>query len=236
MRKIKLILIVILASSVCILSINNPIIQDSNYHLFSDQDSCFNIPNWWNVFSNLPFLLVGILGLLNIKNKVNILAYRIFFVGVVLVAFGSGYYHLYPNNETLIWDRLPMTIAFMGLFSIVLSQFINVAFGKKTLIPLITFGILSIIYWVVTEDLRPYILVQFYTILAIPIILLHNKSKNHSIFGYWLLILCYGLAKVCEHFDAEIHQIIHVISGHSLKHLVAALGIYLWINSQQKSV
>lgn len=209
--------------------------QDSTYHNFSDQSNWLGITNGWNVISNFLFLLVGVWGLLSIKNKPNIMAYRFFFIGVGLVSVGSGYYHLNPNNQTLIWDRLPMTIAFMGLFSVVLSEFLNKNLGKKALLPLILFGLLSIIYWIITNDLRPYILVQFYPIIAIPIILLYHKSKNHSIFGYWLLILFYGLAKVCEHFDVEIHQLFRIISGHSLKHIVAALGIYLWIRSQQRS-
>lgn len=230
----SIILLLLLIISIGVLIAIGPILQDLNYHLFSDQSSCLNITNCWNVVSNIPFLIVGVIGLITIKNKANMLAYHLFFIGVALVAVGSGYYHLYPNNETLIWDRLPMTVAFMGLFSVVLSEFIDMNFGKKALLPLVSFGLLSIIYWVITEDLRPYILVQFYPIIAIIIILLCYKSKNHSIFGYWLLILCYGIAKFCEHFDTEIHQILHIISGHSLKHLVAAIGIYLWIRSQQK--
>lgn len=225
----------LLVLAIGVLFIIDPILQDSSYHLFSDQNSCLNINNCWNVLSNLPFLIIGIIGLLAIKKQQqNKLAYLLFFSGVGLVALGSGYYHYNPNNQTLTWDRLPMTIAFMALFSIVLSEFISISLGKKALIPLVLFGLLSILFWVYTGDLRPYILVQFYPILAIPIILLCYKSKNHSIFGYWLLILCYGLAKVCEHFDSEIHQILQVISGHSLKHLIAALGIYLWIRSYQK--
>ncbi|MFD0964671.1 ceramidase domain-containing protein [Pseudofulvibacter geojedonensis] len=234
--KLKFILFGLLAISAIVLCSLNPILQDPNYHFFSDQNSCLTIPNCWNVLSNLPFFIVGIYGLISIKSKDNIIAYRLFFIGVSLVAFGSGYYHLHPSNQTLVWDRLPMTIAFMGLFSVVLSEFINKNIGKKALLPLLLFGIVSILYWVFYEDLRLYILVQFYPIIAIPIILLFYKSKNHSIFGYWLLIICYGLAKVFEYFDTEIHQTLNIISGHSLKHIAAALGIYLWIRSLQRTI
>lgn len=231
----SIILIILLVLAISILFIIGPVLQDPSYHIFSDQNYCLNITNFWNVFSNLTFLIVGVIGLLSIKkNQQNKLAYFLFFIGVGLVALGSGYYHYNPKNQTLIWDRLPMTIAFMALFSIVLSEFIHISLGKKSLIPLLFFGFLSILFWVYTNDLRLYILVQFYPILAIPIILLCYKSKNHSIFGYWLLILFYGLAKVCEYFDSEIHQTLQIISGHTLKHLMAALGIYLWIHSYQK--
>ena len=98
-----------------------PIPQDLAYHNFSDAKDLFYIPNIWNVLSNLPFLIVGILGIykLNYSHTLNIItdnkqAYFALFFGTALVSFGSGYYHLWPNNQTLVWDRLPMTIAFHG--------------------------------------------------------------------------------------------------------------------------
>lgn len=39
-----------------------------------------------------------------------------FFVGVVAVAFGSGYYHLKPDDDRLVWDRLPVSHFTPSLF------------------------------------------------------------------------------------------------------------------------
>jgi len=214
----------------------DPIAQNLEYHLFKDQRTIFGIPNFWNVISNLPFLLVGIMGLHSIfrSHTIRIIAemktaYILFFLGVSLVAFGSGYYHLWPSNESLLWDRLPMTVAFMALFSIVINEFTSFHLGKFSLWPLVFFGAFSVLYWHNTEsngegDLRLYILVQFLPLLLIPLMLLFFKSKFTNTNGYWILLFAYVLAKAFEYFDKEIHNII-LLSGHCLKHVVAALGV-----------
>ncbi|MCF6262461.1 MAG: ceramidase [Xanthomonadales bacterium] len=240
-----LIAILTIASSLSLLFIE-PIPQDISYHLFSDVKPAFGIPNFWNVLSNIAFAVVGILGLYNIyvsKSLVLIdsirLSYALFFAGVSLVALGSGYYHLWPDNQTLVWDRLPMTIAFMALFSILICEFISERVGKVLLIPLILVGIASVFYWGYTEDqgvgdLRLYALVQFLPIVIIPVILVFFSSQFTKISGYWLLLLVYLAAKAFEHFDAQIFSALGFISGHSLKHIAAALGTYLLLLSYQR--
>ena len=222
-----------------------PIPQDANYHNFADGRTILQVNNFWNVLSNLPFFMVGVWGLFKLyTHRLTLLepmklGYTLLFVGVTLVAFGSGYYHLEPNNETLVWDRLPMTIAFMALFSVILSEFVAVNVGKKLLFPLLVLGFASVLYWYVTElsghgDLRYYALVQFLPILMIPLLLLLFSSSHSHIRGYWLLLICYLLAKVFEHFDAEIYDLLVVISGHSLKHMISALGLYFLLSSFEK--
>ncbi len=225
-----------------------PIAQDLAYHDFSDSVSWLNVPNVLNVLSNLPFLAVGLLGLhklinlnsLNIIND-NKLAYVALFFGTTLVAFGSGYYHLWPNNQTLVWDRLPMTIAFMSLFSIVISEFISIKLGKVLLIPLLVLGLFSVFYWHITEangqgDLRFYAIIQFFPMLAMPIILFTFKSSFSQVSGYWWLLAAYIAAKVFEYFDVAIHDMLTVISGHSIKHIAAAMGVYVLLRSYNSRV
>lgn len=246
-KKVGFGLIAIIGFILVLILINkNAIPQDPAYHHFSDAHSIWNIPNAWNVLSNLPFLLVGLLALykllmtdqLKIESH-NKIAYVLLYLGVALVAFGSGYYHLWPNNSTLLWDRLPMTIAFMGLFSIVVTEFVSVKVGKIILLPLVLTGLFSVIYWHVTEadgagDLRFYILVQFFPMLAIPIILLTFSSKFTHASAYGWLILAYFVAKLFEYFDAQIHDILVVVSGHSLKHIAAAIGLYVLLRGYEK--
>lgn len=213
-------------------SLSDPIEQDLDYHNFSDGLTIARIPNFWNVVSNLPFLLVGVLGVLRLKNmNCANLQFLIFFVGVSLVAFGSGYYHLSPDNHTLVWDRLPMTVAFTALISIVVSEFIHLQTGKRLLWPLVALGVVSIVYWVQTGDLRFYALVQFYPMVGIPIVLVFFKSASHSTKGFWWLLMAYLLAKVFETFDAQIHDLLGFMSGHPLKHVAAAFGVYMLIHS-----
>ena len=205
-----------------------PIVLDKAYHNFSDVRPFLGVPNFWNVISNVPFLIVGFLGLYKLKSIASIKTqYLLFFLGVLLVAFGSCYYHLDPNDNTLVWDRLPMTIAFMALLSIVISEFISAGKGRLILFPLIIIGLLAVFYWVVFNDLSFYVLVQFYPMLAIPVILIFFKSDYTLTMGYWLLLLAYIIAKLLEYFDYEVHDFLGMISGHSLKHFVAATGVFI---------
>lgn len=214
-----------------------PILQDVQYHHFSDVTTVFGIPNFWNVISNFPFVIVGVMGLRKFifsgKEK---LYYGLLFLGVLLTGIGSSYYHMCPNSQSLIWDRMPMTIVFMTLFSIIISEFVSERLGRLFLIPSILIGLSSIVYWVFgsDHDLRLYVLVQFYPLIAIAIILIFFKSKYNKSNRYLILLLTYLFAKIFESFDHEIHEFLGVISGHSLKHIIAAIGLYVLLDSYKK--
>ncbi|MFI1772089.1 ceramidase domain-containing protein [Thalassobellus citreus] len=232
------VLIVIGVLSLIMISLIPPIQQSQTYHHFSDNNAFFYIPNFWNVISNIPFVIIGFLGLYKLKGiKKENLQYASFFIGVILVGFGSGYYHLNPNDTSLVWDRLPMTIVFMSLVSIIISEFISYKKGRYLLFPMLVLGILSIVYWIVFNDLRPYVIIQFYPMLAIPIILIFFKSMYNKTFGYWLLLFTYIIAKFFEYFDSEIFTFLGVVSRHSLKHIISAFGIfvlhYMYIKRQK---
>jgi hypothetical protein len=211
--------------------------QPLAYHNFSDQLKSLGVANFSNVVTNFGFLVVGAWGLLTIKNnhskKPSQLAWILFFGGVLFTAVGSGYYHWAPSNSTLLWDRLPITIAFMSLVSLITTEVINPSWGKKLLFPLLLVGFSSVLYWYYTEqqgagDLRPYALVQFVPLIAIPFILLTYPVSKTLKKGIWLLIIFYILAKFSESFDQLIFDHF-IISGHSLKHLLAAFGIYFML-------
>jgi hypothetical protein len=92
--------------------------------LFADCRTIWSIPNFFNVFSNLPFLVGGAMGLTIIWkgggsfiDPREQLPYLVFFLGALLTSAGSAYYHLAPENVRLVWDRLPMTLGFAGLVS-----------------------------------------------------------------------------------------------------------------------
>jgi hypothetical protein len=241
-------IIIMILSLIAIIAIfwQDPIAQDQNYHAFYDHKNMLGIANFWNVVSNLPFLFAGLWGLQWIMTANDScclvelrLLYIIFFIGISLVALGSSYYHFSPSNSTLVWDRLPITIAFMALFAIILGEFVSVRFGRLMLLPLLSYGIFSVMYWDYSEtlgqgDLRWYIVVQLLPILSLPIILLLFNATFTLKSAYWLLLVSYLLAKLLEYFDAETYHIVPLLSGHSLKHLVAAFGIYLLIRAYKK--
>ncbi len=227
-----IILIIIGVIAILGFALSSPIAQDEAYHNFSDTLTIGGIPNFWNVVSNFPFLMVGLYGLFQIRriNKVN-LQFLAFYIGISFVSIGSAYYHYSPTTNTLVWDRLPMTIVFTAFISIVISELINDKKGKVLLFPLVALGIVSILYWVFTGDLRIYALVQFYPILAIPVILVLFKTERNSTTGYWLLLVFYLVAKLFEMYDFEIQNHLKFMSGHSLKHVAASVGIYFFAKS-----
>lgn len=219
----------------------DPIPQASHYHYFVDQRVYFGIPNFWNIVSNIPFLIVGILGVRKVLRGTDLqlldnmkTAYIIFYIGIGLVAFCSSYYHISPDNSSLVWDRLPMAVAFMSLFALVLGEFVSPKLGKALLWPLLGIGLYSVLYWHYVDDLRMYLLVQFLPMLLMPLIMFFFAGAFTDVRGYWLLLLTYIVAKLLEFLDVPIFEGLGFISGHSLKHFVAAYGAYLLLKSFAK--
>jgi len=167
------------------LLVHGPIAQDPSYHHFADNRTYLGISNCLNVITNLPFVVVGILGL-SIARKVIEKRLRIIcltiFLGFLFLAFGSGYYHLHPKINSLVFDRIPISIIIMSLFSFIIYDRVHPQKGFLAFIILNMVGVLSVIYWIITEqagkgDLRWYGMVQFFPLIAIPLILWMNKSS-----------------------------------------------------------
>jgi hypothetical protein len=218
--------------------------QPTDYHNFADQRAWFGVPNFLNVASNLPFLFVGLWGLrLTLKHAgdgrvaftspLERWPYAILAAGVVLTFFGSSYYHLAPDNARLVWDRLPMTIGFMSLLAAMLMERVGVRGGLIALLPLLLLGAASVLYWYATElrgagDLRLYLMVQFYTLVLVLLILWLFPARYTRGSDLVIAMGFYVLAKVLEILDRPIYRLGGIVSGHTLKHLAAAIGIY-WI-------
>ncbi len=211
------------AVSLATLPLLPPIPQPQAYHQFADQQAMFGVPNFWNVISNLPFVLIGAWGVWRVRGD---LSASIFFWGVLLTGFGSSYYHWNPNDAGLFWDRLPMSIAFMAILANVIGERINARAGAALLWPLVALGVVSLLLWRQTDDLRLYAWVQFFPCITLPLIFLIFPPRFSST-GYCLAAAGFNLlAKRLEHFDAAIFTALRVISGHSLKHLAAACACY----------
>ena len=214
--------------------------QDPAYHNFADQRYISGIPHFWNVVTNIPFILLGITGFFKIQKQElpGILpdlfrAYLAFFMGLVLTGLGSGYYHLDPSNSTLVGDRMAITISFMSFFVLIFGESISTKTASRLLAPLLLFGLASVVYWNITEkigtgDLRFYALVQFLPMLLIPLMLLFYGSCLSGRRWILAIILVYGAAKITEMYDHQIYELIG-FSGHSLKHLIAAFGAFLFL-------
>lgn len=237
--RLTLIFGVVLAAVIVSIVIG-PITQDPGYHKFADERTILSIPNFWNVVTNVPFVVVGAMGMLllaqgNVSGGLGELRtiYFTFFLGVFATGIGSAFYHYEPANRTLVWDRVPITVSLTAFFSAVTGEHISIKAGRKLAWPLIALGIFSVLYWYASElrgagDLRLYALVQYLPVLLTPVILLLYRSRLIPSCYLWSVVGAYGVAKIAESFDGQLYGAAKIMSGHSIKHLAAAFGAYIF--------
>lgn len=209
--------------------------QPLDYHDFADRRVMLGIPHFLNVASNVGFLLAGLLGLVVVVKRSTAFGsaaerwpYAVFFFGLILTAAGSTYYHLDPNNESLFWDRLPITIAFMALLSAQIVDRISVRLGLALLAPLLLVGAASVYYWLATErmgagNVLPYGVLQGYSVVVLVLLALLKPSRYTRGNDVYYMFAWYALSKVFETFDAQVFALGNFVSGHTLKHLAAAV-------------
>lgn len=231
--------------------LTGPIPQPQSYHHFADQRSWWGVANTWNVLSNIAFILVGIWGcfLLLIPNKIVFEDKRERWpwlgvaCGLILTSLGSAFYHLDPDNTRLVWDRLPMTIVFTSYTAALISERINVAYGLWLWPLMLIIGFYSVEFWYWSElqgegDLRLYLGVQLFAILTTFIMLTVPSPYNST--GYLFgIIIFFALARAAEEYDRQIFAISDkTISGHTLKHLLAAFTVFLmfWMLKKRKTI
>lgn len=220
--------------------LQNPMPQLQHYHQFADT-RFFLIPNFQNVVSNLIFLVASIYGALFIdytkvgKNEKVYLFTLVF--GVFFTALGSIYYHYNPTTETLFWDRLPMSLGFIGFVMWLLSK---TAIKKYDLILFVVglfLAVGSVVYWSYTEsiqqgDLRPYFFVQFGAVLTTLLVIVLYRNVSYPRKACFYMLFFYVVAKIAEALDLQIYEASSAItSGHVLKHLLAGYGIYLFFKN-----
>lgn len=232
-----------------------PIRQDQNYHRFADSRALFGLENAADVLSNAAFLLVGVLGLLFLWRErgrflenergrstrfalpEEMRAYWVLFSAVAATGFGSIYYHLAPDDARIAWDRLSIAVAIMSLLAAVVAERIDVKAGAKLLLPLVTAGAASVLYWSAFDDLRPYVLVQYGSIAVMLALCAWSPSRYSRGGVIFAAAALYGIAKVFEFQDREIYELTgRLVSGHTLKHLVAAAALYAILWSLERRV
>ena len=239
---------------------HGPIAQDPGYHRFADTRTLARVPNALNVLTGVPFLFVGLLGLAFLRrgptrdpdgpyrsgahtafeSHRERPAYVLFFLGVLLTTFGSGYYHLAPTTMRLFWDRLPMAVAFSAIVAAVIAERVSIYGSRMALLPLVFIGIGSVVWWRVSElqghgDLRVYLFVQLFPLLAVPLMLALFPARYSRGLELLFVVLVFVAAKLTEHFDVAIWDLTrHLVSGHSMKHLLAALSTWLVLDMLRK--
>lgn len=250
-RRTGLLVLFVITVTIAVVDFMLPRIpQPQSYHMFADQRSLLGIPNFGDVVSNVPFAFVGAWGLIFVlRQNPQQLAkhfidrrerwfYLIIFFGLFLTAFGSSYYHWAPSNARLVWDRLPMTIVFMSLVAALIAERINLRLGLWLLPVLLAIGMGSVFQWYISElrgvgDLRFYATVQAYSVIFLFMALLFPPRYTGN-FDLVYVATFYMLAKVLETLDKPIFSLGHIVSGHTLKHLAAALSGYWILRMVQK--
>jgi len=210
---------------------HGPIAQLDRYNEFADARALLGLPNAADVLSNAGFALVAAWGFWALRGKRDhpLLAsawpgYVLFLCAIALAAIGSSFYHLAPDNDRLVWDRLPIALACAGLLAAVHAETQG---SSRWLLPaLVAAAIASVAWWSVTEsfgagDLRAYLLLQAAPLILIPLWQWIYGSPREDRVAFGIAIALYALAKVFELNDRAVFDALTFISGHTIKHLLA---------------
>ena len=216
-----------------------PFSQPQAYHRFADARTWLGVPNFLNVVSNLAFLIVSALGLAIVLRfdphafitRVERLPYALFFLALAATSFGSVWYHLAPDNTSLFWDRLPLIVCFATLLSAVIAERYSLKIGIWLLPPLVATAVATVFYWRWSEavgggNVLPYLAFQIYVILAILLLMRLFPPRYTRSADLFNAVTLYGLAFAAELLDHSIYAMGQILSGHTLKHLLAAGAMY----------
>jgi hypothetical protein len=241
-----MVLSTILVLAFAITLVLHPIPQPPWYHHFADSRTMLGVPNALDVLSNLAFIAVGLAGLyVTLRNTTQTSHQRwalaTLFLGLLLTGFGSGYYHLAPDNQRLLWDRLPMTIAMGGILSLLLVN--RLPDPSPWILPVLTaVGMASALQWAWSEqqgrgDLRWYGLYQgLIFITGFALVVMFPRVRPEGTRAVVIAFLANVAAKIFESLDKPIFSLGQIMSGHTLKHLAAGLGfipLVMWVAAQK---
>jgi hypothetical protein len=217
----------------CVVALLAPALaQDPAYHRFADARTLLGVPRAMDVLSNAGLVLSGLCGLalmaarrLALFSQTLRVSAVVFFLGFVFTGMGSAHYHLAPDDARLAVDRLCMVVALGGILGLVATQRVSERAGAA----LLAFGLLagpaSVVWWVATGSMTPYAVLHFGGLLTAALCLLGRPRGEGP--NWTALILGYTLAKTAEHFDAGIFMLTQeIVSGHTLKHVLAALAAW----------
>lgn len=226
-----------------------PQTQNLAYHNFADTRSWLGIPRFGDVASNAAILAAGLAGLAVLRrSRERSPAVRamqgLFYGAIVLTAVGSAYYHWAPDSPHLLWDRLPLALVAACFPALVLADRANLSgAGRWALAFWLAYGPLSVLYWYFGDaqgagNLWPYTLVKEVGILTCLGFLAVLPARHSGGAWYVVGLALYVLAGVTEAKDPAIYAATGFVSGHTLKHLLAALGVagLAWMLARRREV
>ncbi len=224
------------------LLLNGPIAQWNGYHAFADQRELWGIPHAADVLSNLPFAFAGLWALWATRAAARTgawLPWSGFALALVATAVGSSAYHWAPHNASLAFDRLPIAWACAALLCAFLAERRDARWARPAVLAsALALASVSVALWWGSElagrsDLRAYLFVQFLPMLIVPAALLMRLPRQGPSalpdVAWWGLLAGYVIAKGFELADRAVLEALGGwVSGHTLKHLAAAVAA-TWI-------
>lgn len=200
----------------------NKISLPKGYHNFADKRRLAGLPNALNVLSNL-FIIIPVIYLLKHKtenNTENNTNNNLLIIHITLLSLASAYYHYNPTDKSIFWD-----IIMIATLSIIVLNIIN---EYKCGILFYILGILSVVYWKQTGDIRLYLLI----LIGVPIIFFlkyydnEEEDDNGVKKNLYIILFFTVLYRFVEYYDHQIYNLTNnMISGHTLKHIFAGLSI-----------
>jgi hypothetical protein len=207
--------------------------QPPDAHAFADQRALLGIPHALDALSNLPFALAGAWGLALLQrarlgdlHAAQRTCACVFFIGLLVTAAGSTWYHLAPDDVGLAIDRASMSVAFAGLLGLVTAGRVSDRAGRTLCISLLLAAPASVLFWLRTGNVLPWAVVQFGGIALVLLVLATGSQRLATLPVRWsLVLLAYAVAKL---FEVNDHAVLaasgELLSGHTLKHVAAAFA------------
>jgi len=219
--------------------------QPGTYHMFADARTCLGIPNFFNTASNLGFLVTGLSMLIFLYvrrrqfpgmfiERGELWIFVVLYASTLLVTFGSGYYHLAPDNAGLFWDRLPMTLVASAFVGTIIADRFGARAGLATLAVLFVLSAGALVYWRATQSMAqdnvwPYIATVYGSLSFAVVAMISFPSRYTHAHAAWVTFTIYMTAMAFDTWlDAPLYTMGAILSGHSLKHLLAAVALF-WL-------
>jgi hypothetical protein len=198
-------------------------------HPFVDARTFWGIPNALDVLSNAPLSLAGLWGLLALRGRAlpaaTQTAAQVFFAGLLLTGLGSAFYHWAPDAAGLVLDRLGMAVTFAGALALAVAERVCPPPAPATLWTTFVLAVVSALLPLSHDNVLPWAVLQVGGVALIVWSAFQTPAEGAIGIRIGALIGWYALAKALELGDAAVfHATGERVSGHSLKHLAAALA------------
>lgn len=215
----------------------------AGYHDFADQRAWAGLPHAMDVLSNLPFAAMGVWGLAWLRRvptgRIGV-AQRglaaLFFVGLIVTTFCSAGYHLEPDHAGLCGDRVGMSLAFAGVLGLAAADRIGARAGVALAVCIaLAAPATALIDWL-AGNMTPWAVLQGGGLVLLAALALRRPQPRALGFSIIGVIAFYAVAKALELADAPIFALTQqIISGHSAKHVVAALAAWPVVRALQRA-